>query len=212
MSFLLKRSAVQGKVPTTAQLATGEIAVNTFDGRVYIGRNSGAASVVQVNPVAHYLASAWQNVSGFAPVETFEFDERALLFTQGQLQKIVMFVRVPAAYLTGSQINLKIGIYSPGTANNVKVQALTYLIRKNTDAVTSTATSNTSTNGDQALATSNQYFETTLDLTSTTGTINAVAVNPGDILKVILSRVATTGTEDANDLRVLPGTSEIIFS
>jgi len=31
-SIIVKRSAVAGKVPTTSDLALGEIAVNTYDG------------------------------------------------------------------------------------------------------------------------------------------------------------------------------------
>lgn len=32
----LKRSATQGAIPTVAQLDLGEIAINTFDGKIYI--------------------------------------------------------------------------------------------------------------------------------------------------------------------------------
>jgi hypothetical protein len=44
----MKRSAVASKVPTTADLALGEIAINTFDGKVYIKKDNGAASIVEV--------------------------------------------------------------------------------------------------------------------------------------------------------------------
>ena len=44
-----KRSAVQGKVPTTADLELGELAINTFDGKVFIKRNqNGTESVIDV--------------------------------------------------------------------------------------------------------------------------------------------------------------------
>lgn len=50
-----KRSAVQGKIPTTADLELGELAINTFDGKVFIKRNqNGSESVVNVSsPVAY---------------------------------------------------------------------------------------------------------------------------------------------------------------
>lgn len=48
----LRRSAVQGVVPTTAQLQLGELAINTYDGKVYIKRNDGSESIVQVNPLS----------------------------------------------------------------------------------------------------------------------------------------------------------------
>jgi hypothetical protein len=47
-SIIVKRSAVAGKVPTTSDLALGEIAVNTYDGKMYIKKDDGTASVVQV--------------------------------------------------------------------------------------------------------------------------------------------------------------------
>jgi hypothetical protein len=50
-TIILKRSATPGKVPTTSQLALGEIAINTYDGLLYIKKDDGAASVVQIGGV-----------------------------------------------------------------------------------------------------------------------------------------------------------------
>ena len=50
-TIILKRSATPGKVPTTAQLALGEIAINTYDGLIYIKKDNGTPSVVQVGGV-----------------------------------------------------------------------------------------------------------------------------------------------------------------
>ena len=36
----VKRSAVPAKVPTTSDLALGEIAVNTYDGKMYIKKDN----------------------------------------------------------------------------------------------------------------------------------------------------------------------------
>lgn len=44
----LRRSAVQNAVPTTAQLALGELAINTFDGKLYLKKNNGAESIVEI--------------------------------------------------------------------------------------------------------------------------------------------------------------------
>lgn len=44
----LRRSAVQGAVPTTAQLELGELAINTYDGKLFIKKNNGTDSVIQV--------------------------------------------------------------------------------------------------------------------------------------------------------------------
>lgn len=45
----LRRSAVANAVPTTAQLALGELAINTFDGKLYLKKNDGTDSIVLVN-------------------------------------------------------------------------------------------------------------------------------------------------------------------
>jgi hypothetical protein len=44
----VKRSATPAKVPTTSDLDLGEIAVNTYDGKMYIKKDDGTASVVQI--------------------------------------------------------------------------------------------------------------------------------------------------------------------
>lgn len=44
----VKRSATPAKVPTTSDLQLGEIAVNTYDGKMYIKKNDGTDSIVQI--------------------------------------------------------------------------------------------------------------------------------------------------------------------
>lgn len=48
----LKRSATQGNVPNTSQLELGELAINTYDGLLFIKKNDGSDSIVQVNPLS----------------------------------------------------------------------------------------------------------------------------------------------------------------
>jgi len=50
-TIILKRSATPGKVPTTSQLALGEIGINTYDGLIYIKKDDGTPSVVQIGGV-----------------------------------------------------------------------------------------------------------------------------------------------------------------
>ena len=46
----LKRSSVASKVPTTTQLSLGELALNTFDGKLYTKRDqNGTASIVELS-------------------------------------------------------------------------------------------------------------------------------------------------------------------
>jgi hypothetical protein len=44
----LRRSAVPSAQPTTAQLALGEVAINTYDGKLYIKKNNGTESIVEI--------------------------------------------------------------------------------------------------------------------------------------------------------------------
>lgn len=44
----LKRSAVASKVPLTTDLALGELAINTYDGKMYIKKNNGTESIVSI--------------------------------------------------------------------------------------------------------------------------------------------------------------------
>jgi len=45
----LKRSSVQGKIPTSEQLELGELALNTFDGKLYTKKDTGVVqSVVEI--------------------------------------------------------------------------------------------------------------------------------------------------------------------
>jgi len=47
----LRRSATQGAVPTTAQLSLGEIAINTYDGKVYFKQDNGTESVLTLRQI-----------------------------------------------------------------------------------------------------------------------------------------------------------------
>ena len=46
--ILIKRSAVAAKVPATTDIALGEIGCNTYDGVLYLQKNNGVASIVEV--------------------------------------------------------------------------------------------------------------------------------------------------------------------
>ena len=51
-TVLIKRSSVAAKVPTTAQLSLGELALNTYDGKLYLKKNVlGVESVVEVGAI-----------------------------------------------------------------------------------------------------------------------------------------------------------------
>jgi hypothetical protein len=44
----IRRSAVQGAIPTTGQLQLGELALNTYDGKLYTKKDNGTATIVEI--------------------------------------------------------------------------------------------------------------------------------------------------------------------
>ena len=49
----LKRSGTEGNIPTTSQLELGEVAINTYDGKMYIKKNvGGTESIVEISAAA----------------------------------------------------------------------------------------------------------------------------------------------------------------
>lgn len=44
----LKRSAVAGRVPTTSDLQLGEVGMNTYDGALYMLRDTGTPEVIRI--------------------------------------------------------------------------------------------------------------------------------------------------------------------
>lgn len=47
-TILLKRSAVAGKVPQVSDVPLGSLALNTFDGALYMQRDSGTPEIVRI--------------------------------------------------------------------------------------------------------------------------------------------------------------------
>jgi hypothetical protein len=60
----LKRSALEGVIPTTSQLELGEVAINTYDGKMYIKKNvGGTETIVQVGGDSGTLEGVWKQYS-----------------------------------------------------------------------------------------------------------------------------------------------------
>jgi len=115
-------------------------------------------------------------------------------------QEIYAILNVPNTYIAGSQITLKNGeFFCVGTSpNTVQFQSVATLINSSTVLGTYTNTY-TSTNAAVTLsATSNLITSIgNIDLTNASGQINAVAVQPGDKIRVKLYRIASGSTSDA---------------
>lgn len=59
-----KRSAVSGKVPALADLELGELAINTFDGKLYLRKDNGTASIIEVGAGAGSGVLSFNSRSG----------------------------------------------------------------------------------------------------------------------------------------------------
>ena len=73
-----KRSAVQNAAPSVSDLSLGELAVNTYHGRLYTEKNDGSAAIVEVgsNP-------ATLTVNGAITFPTSDGTNGQLLGTNG---------------------------------------------------------------------------------------------------------------------------------
>jgi len=61
----LKRSALEGVKPGLLQLSLGEVAINTFDGKMYIKKDNGVEeSIVQIGDTSSYLPLAGGTLTG----------------------------------------------------------------------------------------------------------------------------------------------------
>lgn len=150
----------------------------------------------------------WHPVDGQAPLKAEEFSEEVYEFASGITQQLRGTLKVPTSYAAGNPIKVKFSEYSPDTSGTNVIVCTTDLIRKATDAVSSTTNASTSTITVTLGSPANIYNEVSCAVTDASGKINSVSVNPGDILAIYISRTTDTATSDA---RILPGTTEVTF-
>ena len=51
-NITLKRSAISGKIPGTADLGLGELAINTYDGKLFMKKNDGSETIIDITASA----------------------------------------------------------------------------------------------------------------------------------------------------------------
>jgi len=87
----LKRSASAGAIPSTSDLALGELAINTYDGKAYIKKSvGGTQSVVEIGAdvssdmasMTHYLYEASANQTTFTGTDA---NSESLSYTAGSI-------------------------------------------------------------------------------------------------------------------------------
>lgn len=199
--------------PAAPAAASGKRRIYSKNGVVYVRDQApgGAITPLGSGGGGGGGGANWVPVAGIGPVEDNEYDEKVWLFEQGAGQKLTLWAKVPTSYLAGRPIKMKGGFYSPSSSDDWKIQATCSLVRKNNDAVTSVANQNVSNSGDIVNAVANRFNEISLDLSTTLGAINSIAVQPGDLIKIEIERIAPSGTEDTADIRFIPSSTEVIF-
>ena len=63
-TLILRRSAVSGNKPTTTKLALGEIAINTFDGKLFIHKSGSNGASIEVILVGNTRNTGSLTISG----------------------------------------------------------------------------------------------------------------------------------------------------
>jgi hypothetical protein len=59
----LKRSSVSGNTPGTSDLELGEVAINTYDGKMFIKKNDGSDSIVEIGGSSGTVTEAFKTIA-----------------------------------------------------------------------------------------------------------------------------------------------------
>jgi len=100
----LKRSAVPGRVPDANQVELGELALNTFDGKLYLKKDNGTESIIDVGESASFATSA-----SFASTALFatsaSFASTASFVLTASFASTASFVLTASFASTASSVN-----------------------------------------------------------------------------------------------------------
>lgn len=119
--IVFKRSAVAGKVPALSDLALGEIALNTYDGRAYIRKDDGTASIIQIGLATSDLSIQNNTFTGTGSQTDFTLsrvptsDEYIFITINGLIQETSTYS------FTGSTLSFST---APDLADSIEVRTL----------------------------------------------------------------------------------------
>lgn len=178
-----------------------------------------------LNKLRLFANASWQNLAGGgggggsiqwiadinAALSKIENSQQVYEFSAGAEQKLCTMFRVPQGYIAGTQIKMNLLMYSPSTSGDIQMRTIATLIRPGVDAITSTSNQRTSTNApfETDVGTVDKPTSVEFDLTSSDGEVNGVAVSPGNIILIELTR-AVSGDTSAEVANVLPYSAEVV--
>lgn len=150
----------------------------------------------------------WVETSS-APISDIENDMRVFKFQQGLTQQMFTLIRVPLSYLAGKQIKLHVPWYAPDSSGTAKIATYGSLFKPGlTSMGGNPGNVDVSVTATLAAGTVDKLQVTTLALTDASGQCAGIAVAPGDLIKLYISRGADTA---ASDMRVLAYAAEVTF-
>lgn len=95
----IKRSAVEGKIPTADQLPLGEVALNTYDGKFFASKNVGIGTTV-------FVVNPWTVGTGTDVYNTYFTAGNVGIGSTSPTSKLDVDGNVNATSFSGSGTNL----------------------------------------------------------------------------------------------------------
>lgn len=200
-------NTIDDSVTDPAAPAAGKLIIYNKGGVLFTRESGGSVAPLGSGGGGGGAGANWQGDA----LEEEEFGQNVYRYAQGDAAKMTLFVKVPDSYLAGRQVAMELGAYSPAASNDWKMQVVSTLIRQGQDAVNSTANQETNNTGDIVNDQAYEYAKLSVDVSTAIGQINGFAVNPGDLIKLELTRIAPAGTEDTEDIRFIPSATEVKF-
>ena len=117
-TILLKRSAVANAVPVTGNLALGELAINTFDGKLYTKIDNGAVSVIDLTQNQTITLTGDVTGTGTGAITTTLSNTAVVANTYGGADAIPQFtVDAKGRITAAANIAISTSGISNGTSN-----------------------------------------------------------------------------------------------
>lgn len=220
----LKRSSTQNATPGTSDLSLGELAVNTYHGRLYTEKNDGSAAIVEIgsNPSTLSVNSAYSfPTSDGASSQILQTDgSGSLTFVNAPSSGLVTFtysVTSTQTVFSGSDDNGATLAYTVGIEqvflNGIKLIVGDDYARTNSGTITLQANAES---GDvlevvaqASISNLVQGFFTTVEMTATTSdqVLSGNAVANKAVKYVIMASHSTAGTHAAEVLLINDGSN-----